>query len=278
MAVKNYSVHFAQPSTGQGRPPFCDLLQLAFDAHGQHLPAIVIEGERFQVRSLELVGTVWKAAFARLRNDAPNYVNVANEEQELQLEEGASVIEKCFFLYRSQSNVLVWQYQKTAGGLGKAQVYLSTVFGQVISLPQLMNNEELEKILAHNVYELDFAYARPPALPADISQWSRRAFDIMGDVHAAFAKFTLRAERGGSLGNAAKAVVRTMIGGGEFKKVKVRLTSDTDAVKLFLAPIRDEFTIEVPGRYAPSALVFQGLEQAYDRQQHLIPIAAAQAA
>ncbi|MDO9277659.1 MAG: hypothetical protein Q7U05_03730 [Polaromonas sp.] len=272
MALKKFSVYFARPANKAEGTTFAELLQNAFNLHGEHLPSANVEGERYQIRSLQKVGTVWLGTFARLRDDAPNYVNGQNVEQEIQLEDGAAVIEKCYFQYRTLNEVVVWQLQKTAGSLNRAQIYLSEVLGQPIFLPQLMNNEELENLLANNVYEIDFAYARPPALPDGVSQWSRRAFDIMSDVHAAFAKFTLRADRGGFLANASKDIVRTMSGGNGFKKIKIRLTSDSDPVKLFLAPLRDEFTIEFLGRYAPAALVYQGLEDAYVRQEPFIPV------
>lgn len=267
MPQRTFSVYFAKTAVGEDGAPLSTVIQGAVDRHGPHLPAAVIENERFQVRSLEKVGSVWKGTFAKLRDDTPHFVDHTNEERELTLADGASIIEKCLFLYREQGNVLVWQVSMAAGGMAKAAAYLSNILGAVVLLPQVQNTAQLEELLNENLYEIDFQYAQPPNLPEGVSRWSQRAFDIAGGVGAAYARFTLRARRGQSLAQDAKDFVREMLGQKRYRRVRVRVSDDGQPVKLFLAPLKEQFTIEVLGRYPRSDLVFQGLEDAYGRQQ-----------
>lgn len=275
MAQRTYTVYFAKTLTGEGGEPLSAHMDAAFAQYGEHLPSTVVENERFQVRSLSKVGSVWKGTFAKLRDDTPHYVDHLNEERELALADGASIIEKCQFLYREHGNNLIWQVSMHAGSLSKASAYLSAVLNRVVLLPQVQNTEQLEEILNHDLYEIDFQYAQPPGLPEGVSRWSQRAFDIAGGIGAAYARFTLRARRGQTLAQGAKDYVREMIGQKQYKRVRVRISDGSEVVKLFLAPLKEQFTIEVDGRYPNRNLVFQGLEDAYGRQQDNIVANAA---
>lgn len=68
----------------------------------------------------------------------------------------------------------------------------------------------------------------------------------------------------------ASEKVKEMLGRSSYRRIKIRVSEDTDFVKLFLAPLKEEFTIEVPGRYPDVNKVYQGLEDAYTRQQQHI--------
>ncbi|WP_304305865.1 DUF6731 family protein [Pseudacidovorax intermedius] len=267
MTQRTISVYFSKTVIGpQGETLSAHLAQL-IALHGTNLPVAVVEGDRFQMRGLELVGTVWKGTFAKLREDTPHVIDQEDQEGELQLAEGSSIIEKCLFLYRQTHNVLVWQVSMTAGGLSRAAAYLSQTLGQPVLLPQIQNTAQLEELLNADIYEIDFQYAQPPNLPPGASMWSQRAFDILGSTGASYARFTMRAKRGSHLSQDVKEGVAEMVGAKKFRRVRVKLNASDDPIKLFLAPLKEQFTIEVIGRYPRSDLVFQGLEDAYGRQQ-----------
>lgn len=271
MPIKEYKVFFAKTSRGQGGGSIAASLRVAFDQNGQNLPSVNLSSEKYQIRDLELVGNVWKGCFAKLRDDAPHIVAANDQERELELEAGECIIEKCLFLYRINSNIMVWQVNRNAGGLSRAQEYLTHVLDTSVSLPLVMNESELERILAGHVYQLDFAYARPAILAGQPAQWNQGAFDMMNSIDAAHAKFTLRATRGGWLAEAAKQMVRQLIPTQGVEKLRVKMTDESDPIELFMAPLKDAIRVEVLGRYPAPNRVYEELEAAFGRQRDNIP-------
>ncbi|NUZ07659.1 DUF6731 family protein [Piscinibacter koreensis] len=271
MAEKSYKVYFARTSMGQQGGSIAQALREAYEQFGPNLPPIELGGEGYQVRNLERTGRVWKGVFGRLRDDAPHIVDaVRDQEREIDLQEGDRIIDKCHFLYRERRNVLVWQTNRTAGGLSRAQQYLAQVLDDYVELPQIMNEAELAEVLEREVYEVSFSYDRPPSLGQSSPAWTQHAFDMMENVHAAQAKFVLRAQRGSGLTGAANRMVRRLVGEVGVEKVRVRLTDDSEPVELFMAPLKTTIKVSVIGRYPIPAEVYQALEQAYDNHRDYV--------
>ena len=264
MTIKYYKVYFARTAVGEDGSVLAPFLRAAVDRYGENLPAIGIGNERFQMRDLTLVGTVWKGTFAKLRDDAPNIVSAANQEHELTLNDGDHVIEKCHFLFRLRENLIVWQANRSAGGLSRLQEYLSRVLGTLVTLPQVMNEGELNRVMAGQLYEVDFAYDRPANLAGNAPVWNQNAFNMMDRVDAAHAKFLLRAPRKGGLAEAAKQMVRQLLNANGAEKIRVRLTDDSEPIDLFMAPLKGRIQVQMMGRYPAANDVFQALEGAYD--------------
>lgn len=275
MAFKKFKVFFTRTSVGPDGISLASAIQAAVIQHGSNLPTIDLSGEKFQMRGLAYVGSIWKGTFVKLRDDAPHVVAANDQERELDLEEGDHLIEKCHFIYRERGNVLVWQANRSAGGLSRAEEYLSALVDQVVTLPYVMNDAEIEQVLRGNLYELDFAYDRPEAPTNQAPRWHQGAFDMMSGIDAAHAKFTLRAPRGGSLAERTKQMVREVISAAGTGKVRVKLTEDKELIELFMAPLKDEIRVEMFGRYPVPARVFEALEEAYDRCRGDIPRIAA---
>lgn len=271
MSNKDYTVHFHHTSVGpQGRPMHAWLWDANVE-HGKHLPRWNIGGNEYlQVRNLQLVGSVWLGDIAKLRDDAPHLVDEHEREAQLDLSDGRRLLEKCHFLYRQRDDVLVLQRVRNVGGLSQLQMYLSQVLGETVMLPQVMNEKKLEEVLSRDMYELSFDYARPKDAPGG-TQYTKAQADMMRGLHAATAKFLLRAPRGGRLARSAAALVRGLIKDEGVKKVRVKLTDESDPVELFMAPLKGSIRVPLVGRYANPKEVFEGLQQEYDRLRSLIP-------
>lgn len=267
MKPKSYRVFFANTSVGKEGLPLGPELRSVVADHGENLPALQLSGERFQMRELKRTGTVWQGSFVKLRDDAPHVVAADNKEHELELEDGDHIIEKCYFLLREAQNLIVWQANRSAGGLSRVEDYLSELLGMVTALPPVMNHGELDRVLNGKLYEVDFAYARPPMGANGLTPWDKKTFDMMNSVDAAHAKFTLRAPRGGHLGKAVKDFLKGLVKSPDAEKIRVKLTDETDPIELFMAPLRDKITVEMNGRYPQPKSVFEGLESAYDRHR-----------
>jgi hypothetical protein len=272
MPIHSYKVYFSRTSTGEAGDPITTKLKEAVAQHGAHLPQIELDGEYFQMRNMNRIGAVWTGTFVKLREDVPNVVAANDQEHELELQEGDRIIEKCHFIFREKRNVIIWQINRMAGSLTKAANYLSNVFNAVTILPQIMNDAELDRVMSGQLYEIDFAYDRPASLADSPPVWSQNEFNMMSKVGAAHAKFTLRAPRRGHLlDSIAKAFVRKLMSENGTKKIRIRLTDESDPIELFMAPLKDNIQIDFIGRYPPSNDVYKELEIAFGRQKESIP-------
>lgn len=271
MSFKVFKVFFTRTAVGPDGVALWPILVAAIEEHGMNFPVLDLSGEKFQIRDMRKIGAVLRGTFVKLRDDAPHVLAANNQEHELDLEEGDHLIEKCHFLLRERGNVIVWQANRSAGGLTRAQEYLSALFDQVAALPLVMNDAEIDQVLNGNLYELDFAYDRPAAIPGQSPKWNQNAFDMMAGVDAAHAKFILRAPRNGSLSDRIKQMVREVVGAPGTGKVRVKLTEDKELVELFMAPLKDSIRVEMFGRYPAASSVYQELEEAFNRQKEFIP-------
>jgi hypothetical protein len=270
MTTKTYRVLFARSSVGRQGLPLSQSLRQLVDTHGTHLPVMRLGGDGFQFREMHRTGSVWHGTFVKLRDDAPHVVTAEDIEEEIFLQDGSRIIEKCHFLYRERSNALIWQYNKSSGGLSRAEEYLSWLHEVTVTLPRVMDIDRLDEVLNGQIYEIEFGYDRPPVISEEAPRWNQAAFDMMSRIDAAYAKFTLRAPRLGTLSQRAGAMVRQLVHLQGPKKVRVRLTDETDPIELFMAPLKDSITVELVGRYPVAQHVYHALEEAFDRHSQYI--------
>lgn len=267
MAKRKYQVRFSRPVVGQSAGSLSSVLGVLHTEHGLHLPAIDLSGDRYQVRDLHKVGRVWKGTFGKLRDDAPHLVTRADEERELELEDGDRLLEKCHFLHRELGNLLVWQLNKASGGMSRFEDYLSRLLGEVVLVPPITNEGKIEEILSRSIYEVSYSFDRPPVLDGRAPKWNQNQFDTMKQIDAGYAKFDFRAGRGGQLSSKVKAMVRQGLRLQGVEKIRVRLTDEADPIELFAAPLKDKILVEQFGRYPKAADVFSELEEAYERNR-----------
>ncbi len=267
MAKHKYQVRFARPLVGTTGGTLQSALSTLHAAHAQHLPAIDLSGDRYQVRDLHKVGRVWKGTFGKLRDDAPHLVTSANEEKELALDDGDRLLEKCHFLHRELGNLLVWQINRASGGMSRFEDYMSRVHGEPVLVPPISNEGKIEEILGRSIYEVSYSFDRPLSLDARSPKWNQAQFNTMKQIDAGYAKFDFRAERGGQLSGKVKAMVRQALRLSGVEKIRVRLTDESDPIELFAAPLKDKIQVEQMGRYPKAADVFSELEDAYERNR-----------
>jgi hypothetical protein len=274
MDFKSYTVRFATVMVGatqQTLTTFAPKLDILHAQYGTNLPEIAIDGDHFQIRDLHKVGSVWTGVFARLKLDAPNKVDVHSKEHKLNLNKGDRILEKCYFIYRSASNVMTWQNNRNVSSLAKLQIYLTQLLRDYVSVTICMNESELDEILKRDVYEVQFNYARPNLALAGAPKWAQADFDRMKDLDGASSKFLIRAERGGRLSKKIGNFIKQAMSLEPVDKVRVKLTDETDVIDLFLAPIKESIRVPLVGQYPETAAVYQALEDAHNRAERYLP-------
>jgi len=231
-----------------------------------------MEGEHFQVRNLSRVGRFWRGSFARLRDEAPHVIGATNIEREIDLEAGDRILEKIFFLYYEDSDVLVFQMSRNVGYLSRFAFYWSRLMnGIFVDFPPVIDANRLQEILDSGVREVSFTYARSPGNQDGGPSWTQRAMEMLRPVHGAVGKFTLRAPRGNILGGHVKDLVRWAARGGEVQRAKVLLQDEKDPIDLFLEPIKVRIDVRLNGSYPEEQSAIECLGEAYASQAHRLP-------
>jgi hypothetical protein len=281
MPLKSYSVRFANSNIGpdiNNNRQLRDVLANEIAAHGiadgrgHHLRAIQMEGEHFQVRNLLHVGRLWRGCFARLRDEAPHVIDATNVERELDLDIGDRLLEKTFFLYYEDTDILVFQMSRNVGYLSRFAHYWARLLGVVyVDFPPVIDANRLQEILNSGVREINFTYARAIGDHPGAPRWTQRAMEMLRPVHGATGKFTLRAPKGNVLGGTIGDLVRWAANGGEVQKAKVLLQDERDPIDLFLEPIKVRIEVRLNGSYPDEGSAIEQLAEAYAEQAHRMP-------
>lgn len=279
--TKSYSVRFANSNIGadpqhqrQLRDVLPDLLAPLGQRRGSpvHLNAVTMEGDFYQVRDLVQVGQVWKGCFAKLRDEAPHIISSANVERQIQLDEGDRILEKSFFLYYENTDILVFQLSRNVGFLTRFANYWSALLSRVyVDFPAAVDANTWSELLRAGVREINFTYSRPPGNSNGGPSWTQRAMSMLQPVHGAVGKFTLRAPRGAILGGHIGDLLRWAATGGEVQRAKVLLQDETDPIDLFLAPIKVRIAIDMNGAYPDERSAYQQLADVYGSQSPRLP-------
>jgi len=271
MPNKSFTVYFGSPTIGDDAAPLGAYLnQLADENRSGHFPRVPIDGDDFQLREVARVGRVWQGVFARLRADAPHIVSAEDEEVEIDLEEGDSILDKCHFLYRERGNVLVWQSQRNVASFSRLRYYLHQLLGLYVQITYFNDRAELERVLNGDVRSVEFSWARSAADDALLEhnpRWNQSDLEMINSVHAAKAKVRLAGTRRHPLDDRVKELVRDLLGREATRKVTVKLTDETNPIELFQAPVKDTINVRLVGRYPVAREVFEGLEEAFGRQR-----------
>ncbi|WP_374658739.1 DUF6731 family protein [Inhella sp.] len=282
MPTKSYAVRFANSNIGANLDQTQQLRDVLNEVvarrgraeqRGHHLSAVPMEGEHFQVRNLVQVGRCWRGAFARLRDEAPHVIGLTDVEREIDLEDGERVLEKTFFLYYEDTDILVFQMSRNVGYLTRFALYWSRLLeGIYVDFPPAVNASRLEEILHSGIREVNFTYARTPGEQVDGPRWTQRAMDMLRPVHGAVGKFTLRAPRGEILGGHIGDLVRWASRGGDVRRAKVLLQDEQDPIDLFVEPIKVRIDVELNGRYPDERSAVEQLGEAYAAQAAHLPM------
>lgn len=282
---KTYSVRFANSNVGKNlkdnrqlRDVLDDLIRDhgVKDAVGHHLPSVELEGDYFQVRNLVKVGQCWRGCFARLRDEAPHVIDAQNIEKQLNLQVGDRILEKTYFLYYENSDILVFQMSKNVGYLTKFAHYWSSLFdSEYVDFPPAVDRNQLQHVLNSEIRYVEFTYACPPGGGTSSGpKWTQRAMEMLLPIHGAVGKFTMRAPKNNVLGGHIKELIKWLANRGEVERAKVLLQDEKDPIDLFIDPIKVKITVPIRANYPDEKVVLEELAEAYSDQHNRLPIRA----
>lgn len=252
-------------------------LKTSHAAHSPHLPINRISGTDFQIRDVAVIGSASnaiKGVFGRLRDDAPNKIDNSGNESQLALLPTDKLVEKCYFLYFINTDILVWQSSRDVASPERFAEYLSIAVSNLCSAPHIFNlapivdPNSLQRVLNGSVKSIECKVARPNSPVSNQPQWNQNAFDLMNAVNGATIKINVSAARG-VLQN-TRNLITQLVSDNNVSLLRVKIDGEDDPIDLFADRVDERFTVSLNGHYPLAHDVLNHLDTAYNNQRNLL--------
>lgn len=235
-----------------------------------NLSEVKIDLDNFQLRELNKSGKFWWGCFGRLRKDAPNVVNSATgAESTLKLGKDDKLLEKSYFFYSEQENVLLWHVNNAAGGVAIFKDYLRKVSSLYVRTEYILDPAQLSALLYGDVKEIivDIADLSPQNM--QLLGWNNAAMRLLQGTGAGSIKLELKAPAAGKL---TKRLIRPLVEGIANsalpkKHLKIKSGLMTDPVDIFLNTLKDSISYNKAGHYPVAVSIIAQLKSCYLRNK-----------
>lgn len=245
-------------------------------------PALQIGRYIYEIREFQTFGNgaSYRGALAALRHDdLPHAARPQGAERELQLAEDEGLLEKTYFLYYRNQELLVIQRNKRVGGVGRLARYLSEIANETVSFDPILLPEPLKRLLNGDaqtrVLELTVARPRNPDLVPK-GAWASQIMAVLSGSGGLRINLTIRGNARSQKDDERflrkKQVLRAieeLTHVAEVKKAKMLIEEDGDEhpIDLITDRIASEIEVEVNGRYPNADGIFRGLQQAREEKR-----------
>ncbi len=276
MATKKYKVRFFQANVGANQTKASELLAglakiIAKDGVG---PSILLGDNKYQIRELVSFNNdkSFKGAFAKLRDDAPHIAHEAGTEKPITLDANEHLIEKNYFLYSSDNELLIYQTNFSASSCSKLGQYLTTCAAgaSTVSFSDILRPAALQKLLAGQIKSLEVAFARPKKLAnyANEHDWSKNVMGLLRGSGAGriSVKVSTRS-KAQALTDEMKGVIQEFFDNDYTRALKVKLEDVERPIDLISNAIKDQIEVVMDGIYPNPLSIYAELEKAKDRQK-----------
>ena len=265
--MKKYKVLFFTTAVGPNGDPLGTALPNPLVGNAimpVHLAVQPIDGHEFQIRDFTRIGTslTWKGVFGRLRDDAPNVVNVQGLESVIPLQQTDRLLEKCHFLYMEDHDILIWQVNNDVAHVSRFTNYLSLLMNTPVFANTVVGANALQRVIAGTVKSIECKVATPRVPLGQIPNYSQPMFDLMNGVQGSTIKINISAGRGALAGN-VRQLINWAMGNPDTKALKAKIEGEIDPVDLLVNRISDSIQVQLYGHYPRANDVFNGLDQAF---------------
>jgi len=219
-------------------------------------------------------GATFRGVFARFRSDdLPHVGTPGGGEHELDIEPDDGLLEKNYFLYFRQHQLLVYQENGNGSAVGRLGEYFTRFFGTTTVFQPVLQPDATRRLLRQDVepMSLELSFARPTNtdwFPAD--DFSRELLALMNSARAPSVRLLLKGGgRGSNRQPLSRRIKRSIVGLMGHADVKVaRLVVDDNEGRHPIDLIADRLThhidVQMAGRYPVERSVFSGLMEAKD--------------
>lgn len=216
----------------------------------------------FQIKNVVRNENVIHGVFVKFReNDLPHIGNRTSlEEKDIELLEGEGLIEKNYFLYDLQLDVITFQVNSAACNIYQVAQLFTALLGETVSFNPILTLDAAERLLSNDIrptkLQLSVAAPRNPQL-YNSNDFSSNVMQLMTSTEGASISLTISANaQGGGLRQVLSDTVKTgMLAFSHSDDVTVRVgkvwyEEGADPIDLVADRIRGKTSpIEMQGRY-----------------------------
>ena len=222
---------------------------------GKNTAAVELEPgdkEKYQIRSISknAAGTVFKAVFGRCRfGETPEQTTIEGVESDVQLLPGHGLVEKNYFLFFPETNLIVYQRTSSGSSSAKLQRYLNRPQYFGVNLEPILTKNSYERLLnGGGIKKVELSISKPYFSSQDQSdKFIGEAVEMLGSSNANRLKITLSAERNKTLSETLRTPVATLAKFGRTRVARVHMEGENDTPEVIdLIGDRIKATFTVP--------------------------------
>lgn len=237
-----------------------------------HAPAHCIDNNaniQFQIRDIAVASqdaNIYKGVFGRLRhNETPEQASATGADADVQLLPGHGLVEKNYFLFFSDLNLIAFHRKAHAGRNSHLQAYLNSPQFAQISLTQILTTDSYSKLLNGDALKkVEISLRKPAAALHQEDSFLSPLINQFQGHKPAHMKVVLSAEKGGSLPAELKESLIKLARFGRTRVARASLVDDT-LVDLLMDRLVGNFVADLQsnGRTLPTHM-FAGIASAKD--------------
>lgn len=216
-------------------------------------------------------GASFKGIFAKIRKDDIAHIGkTGGVEREIDLDDDEGLIEKNYFLFDSDQQLLTYQINGHGSPVEKLAEYLSSLLGTcAVSFNPVVKADSLQKLMRDEFtpVHLELKVAKPtnPALyPAD--DWSRELLNMINSADGANAHIMISTEGRGvrrrSLATRIKNSVNALVDSGLAEIARVTVKELEHPIDLIMGRVIASQKVTMIGRYPESESMYAALRNA----------------
>ncbi|KHS67328.1 hypothetical protein RC77_13985 [Pectobacterium brasiliense] len=217
----------------------------------------------------------------KFRNsDIPDKGAPGKHSSPIPLEEDEGIIERNFFVYYSQHNIIGWHRNHLAGGMSRFTAFLSTIFSTSVKAAPLLGKEAIAMLMKGdvNMKKLTLTLPRPrnPELYPD-TDFSQKTLQLLGAAGADTMQVvmginTRRGDSDGRLKQGIKFAMQELVDLGARKAVIEVFEADgvVHPIDLIADRIVSKQSIPTDARFPPAGTMYRLIDTAYDENRESI--------
>jgi hypothetical protein len=249
-------------------------------AEQRYTKSIDINGVKYEFRDLSKEGQCVRGYVSRLRySDLPHAAAPGGTERELALAEDEGLIEKNYFRYYAERNLLVFQHHGYGTTTYQLSNYLAQLFSETITMNPIIQADAMQRIMSNDIKPkmLELSISKPSAKFVPETDFSKEAMEMMNSSNG--LRLYLRVSLGRSkegkkryLANIIKDSVSELFETGILSVARLNVSEDGDThpIDLISDRITAMINVQTNGRYPVASSVYRELEDAWNSNRSII--------
>lgn len=244
-------------------------------------PCHLVGTDGFEIRRLTGDAQHLRGEFAKIRqHDIPHAGAPGGAERDLDLAEDEGLVEKNFFHYYPERQLLLYQKQGMGSSVTRLGKYLSQCCGETLAFDPLLQPDPMRRLMRGSVHArvLSIRLARPtnPAMyPAD--DWNHHLMAVLAGAGAMTLSLEVRGDGRTAdpdrrfLSNRLKRALSELLDDGALQRAVLNIQDDAGQLESAIDLIKDRMysvqVVEKRGRYFVAASMHEALRAAWDEKR-----------